>query len=232
MNIGSETIKAAEFDGVWERVTAPNTPAQKPKPATTPVATVPTPAVTPAPMTAAVPLVQAPVPTPAPAPVSTPSPTPAPAPIPAPAPAPTPAPPAPAGTSNASAEAARLRAVIDLIAAELRECQSVICRSAGARAVCRTITRGCGASLRELGAQYYILTGECYSPCVSYSPESSSVELMRRVCASQEVAREALLAAAAATGVPALEDAFARAAASCARRAPASVNLLGALVCR
>jgi hypothetical protein len=118
-----------------------------------------------------------------------------------------------------------------LIAAELRECQSVICRSASARAVCRTITCGCNTSLRELCVQYYILTGECYRPCVSYLPASSAAELMRRVCARQAAVREALLAAAAATGIPALEDAFSRAAAACARRAPEAVNLLASLIC-
>ncbi|MDR2615289.1 MAG: hypothetical protein LBC28_01790 [Oscillospiraceae bacterium] len=137
-----------------------------------------------------------------------------------------------AASASAETEAARLRGVMELITAEEREAGAAARLGGSVRAVALSIARSCRASLRELGTQYYILTGECYFPCASSVPARPVCEALRRVCTLQSSVRETCLASSSATAVPSLESAFARAAQSCVCRTRAAERLLGALIQR
>ncbi|MDR0905629.1 MAG: hypothetical protein LBN00_05580 [Oscillospiraceae bacterium] len=208
--ISGETIGREEFESVWDRVTAPDAPSvvvQADPPAAISVVQEIVKPQTVAPVTVAKPAAKQQT--------------------------------AAAAKSNTAlapldraAEAARLCEIMGRCALTARECCAIAKRCKGrVREVCKCIERSARATIRDLGTQYYILTGECCCPGSVYSPTCDTREALRRICANEAETRELCLEAAGDTQFPSLETAYVRAARNAACRERAAENLLGKMGC-
>ncbi|MDR3311453.1 MAG: hypothetical protein LBS90_08940 [Oscillospiraceae bacterium] len=134
---------------------------------------------------------------------------------------------APAPLRGTAEDAAALRAAMDSVAVTYRTCCYLARRCSGcAGRTCAAIAASAKRTIERLSAQYFLLTGEVYSPGGSYARPASLGGALRTVIASENSAIELLTALEQSTAIPSLRRACLCAIEECERRICTAERLL------
>jgi hypothetical protein len=135
------------------------------------------------------------------------------------------------GAAKADAEAARLRDFMDRESAAARYYCQIAARCSGElRRVCLALAADCRCTINRLRTKYYIRTGEVYAPASSVAPTCSAAEALRNACLAETELYNDYLAAAETAATPDLADTYSQAACAARRRADSAGRVLACLI--